>query len=123
MPPTANTCNWWRKLKLLLDQNLSPSLVARLRDIFPGSTHVQDVHLERAPDSLFWEYARENGFAIVTQDADFADRVLLEGFPPKVLWLRAGNRTTGDIESLFRDHADRISEFSQNPDAGVLVIR
>ena len=32
-------------MKLLFDQNLSPKLVNRLADLFPGSGHVQSVGL------------------------------------------------------------------------------
>ncbi|MCP5103312.1 MAG: hypothetical protein GY950_08035, partial [bacterium] len=38
-------------MKLLLDQNISPRLVKKLNDIYPGSLHVQDVNLDRAQDS------------------------------------------------------------------------
>ncbi len=123
MPLTVNIRNWWLKLKLLLDQNLSPSLIVRLQDLFPDSVHVQNIHLDRAPDYLVFEYAGDHGFSIVTQDADFADRIMLEDFPPKIIWLRAGNRTTDEIETLLRKHAGKINEFEKNPEAGVLVIR
>jgi len=35
-------------LKLLFDQNLSPKLVERLVDLFPGSEHARDVGLATA---------------------------------------------------------------------------
>ena len=85
MPLTENICNWWLKLKLLLDQNLSPSLLPRLQDLCPDSAHVQEVHLDRASDNIVWEFARDKGFAVVTQDSDFADRALLYGSPPKII--------------------------------------
>ncbi|MGA2436466.1 MAG: DUF5615 family PIN-like protein, partial [Bryobacteraceae bacterium] len=57
-------------MKLLLDENLSRRLVERLGDLFPGSTHVASEGLLQAQDSRVWEYAKGNGFAIVTADAD-----------------------------------------------------
>ncbi|MBI3980262.1 MAG: DUF5615 family PIN-like protein [Chloroflexi bacterium] len=39
-------------MKLLVDQNLSPHLVRRLADLFPGSSHVSLVGLERASDPV-----------------------------------------------------------------------
>ena len=51
-------------MKLLFDQNLSPKLVARLRDLFADSSHVKDCGLGTADDEVVWEYARSNGFAI-----------------------------------------------------------
>ncbi len=123
MPPTGNTCSEWRRVKLLFDQNLSPSLPKRLREQFPGSVHVRDIHMDRAPDHLLWEFARDNGYTIVTQDADFTDRALLHGFPPKIVWLRCGNPTARHIEALLRDHADLITDMELDNEAGVLAVR
>jgi predicted nuclease of predicted toxin-antitoxin system len=51
-------------LKLLFDQNLSPRLVARLVDLFPGSEHARDVGLATADDIAVWEYAKARGFVV-----------------------------------------------------------
>jgi predicted nuclease of predicted toxin-antitoxin system len=58
-------------VKLLIDENLSRKLVARLSDLFPDSTHVTEVALEESPDAAVWEHAKANEFAILTADADF----------------------------------------------------
>ncbi len=58
-------------MKLLFDQNLSPKLVNRLADLFPGSAHVQTAGIDCADDEQVWQYAKANGFAIVTKDEDF----------------------------------------------------
>lgn len=47
-------------MKLLIDQNLSPSLVRRLADLFPDSVHAFALHLGEADDAVLWEYAIEN---------------------------------------------------------------
>ena len=57
-------------MKLLLDENLSPRLVNRLNQLFPGLTHVREVGLKQADDQQIWDWARDNAFAIVTTDAD-----------------------------------------------------
>ena len=46
-------------MKLLFDQNISPSLVALLADLFPGSLHVREAGLERATDESVWQFALE----------------------------------------------------------------
>jgi len=46
----------------------------------------------------------------------------LFGPPPRVIWLRCGNRPTAHIEKLFRDHANTIAAFEQDPAAACLVI-
>lgn len=98
-------------MKLLFDQNLSRKLVTRLADIFPNSSHVQFHALTEAEDSEIWEFAKAQGFCIVTQDADFADRSRLYGAPPKVIWLRWGNAPTSSVEAIFRSGVETIQEF------------
>ena len=47
---------------LLFDQNLSPRLVDRLADLYPGSVHVSTVGLSTAFDREVWEYARQHDY-------------------------------------------------------------
>ena len=60
-------------MKLLFDQNLSFKLCRRLADVFPESTQVRLLGMAEADDWSIWQYAKTNGFALVSQDADFAD--------------------------------------------------
>jgi predicted nuclease of predicted toxin-antitoxin system len=70
-------------LKLLFDANLSPKLVHRLAELFPGSVHVFDTGMARfTSDVTTWEYGRANGFTIVTADSDFLDLAKSRGAPP-----------------------------------------
>jgi predicted nuclease of predicted toxin-antitoxin system len=64
-------------VKLLLDENLSPRLVALIGDQYPGSNHVEDCGLLAASDEQVWRFALKNGFAIVTKDSDFSERTFL----------------------------------------------
>jgi predicted nuclease of predicted toxin-antitoxin system len=98
-------------MKLLFDQNLSPRLVRRLADIYPDSAHVREVGLRDAEDSAIWDYAKLNGFAIVSKDSDFQQRSLLYGSPPKFIWLRAGNCPVKVVEDLLRQHSVAIHTF------------
>jgi hypothetical protein len=72
----------------ILDQNLSPRLVSRLVDRYPDSNHVYPLGLDRVPDHEVHEYARSEGFLLVTKDTDFSDLCMLCGFPPKGIWIR-----------------------------------
>jgi predicted nuclease of predicted toxin-antitoxin system len=94
-------------MKLLFDANISFRLSAALADIYPGSLHVDACNLQFASDDVIWEYAKQNGFTIVSKDSDFYDRTLLLGSPPKLIWLRVGNCSTVTIENLLRSfHSD-----------------
>jgi predicted nuclease of predicted toxin-antitoxin system len=98
-------------VKLLFDENLAPSLVAALTDIYPQSVHVRDLGLKSSPDLMVWEYAAKMGYIIVSKDADFRQRSFLYGPPPKVIWIRLGNCSTRQIAELFRKRRYQIDEF------------
>lgn len=109
-------------MKLLLDQNLAPRLVELLHDLFPNSQHVRELDLASAPDIDVWGHAKQNGFAIVSKDADFRQMSFLHGSPPKVIWLRVGNRSTAYIHSTLRAHAADLVAFDADPMTAMLVI-
>jgi predicted nuclease of predicted toxin-antitoxin system len=109
-------------MKLLFDHNLSPKLVGRLSAEFPGSTHVSMHGLDQAMDDEIWDFAKANGLTIVTKDADFSDMQLLQGFPPKVLWLQSGNCTTKYIEDLIRKEQPAIEAFGLDPKVGTMTL-
>jgi predicted nuclease of predicted toxin-antitoxin system len=109
-------------LKRLFDQNLAPRLVGALADVFPGSPHVRDVGLASADDASVWEHAKRHGLAIVSKDADFRQLSFLHGGPPKVVWLRVGNRSTAEIEALLRGHTADLDAFERDPVAALLIV-
>jgi predicted nuclease of predicted toxin-antitoxin system len=110
-------------MKLLVDENLSPRLPSRLAGLFPASTHVRDVGLQAADDPSVWEYARLNGYLIVSKDADMHDRSLLFGNPPKVIWLRLGNCSTAQVENLLRREFEAIEAFYEDNTVSLLALR
>lgn len=109
-------------MKALVDENLSPRLVSRLSDLYPGSVHVSHVGLDAVSDTKIWDFAASRGFVILTQDGDFAQRSLLFGAPPKVVWLRVGNCTVSEMVVLLRHAHAAISAFVQDPDAALLTL-
>ncbi len=102
-------------MRLLFDQNLSFRLCEGLTDVFPGSSQVRLLGLDRADDLAIFRQARDHGFTIVTQDGDFADLVAVLGAPPKIIWIRRGNQPTATIERTLRDHAEAIRAFEADP--------
>ncbi len=110
-------------MKLLLDQNLAVSLVGRLADIFPDSSHVKLASLDTADDDAIWAYARDHGFTLVSKDSDFQPRSLLYGAPPKFVWLRTGNCPTAQIELLLREHSAVLHTFEQDARESHLILK
>jgi len=100
-------------MKLLFDQNLSHRLCGELEDIFSGSAHVRPLGLAEAEDRAIWDFARLNGFTIVSLDADFADMAVFYGPPPKVIGV-ARRKSTVAVAALLRSHAGPIIDFAQD---------
>ncbi len=111
-------------MKLLFDANLSPKLVRRLAGLFPDSVHLFDLPLPHDEDDrLIWEYARANGYDIVTADADdFPPLVRRFGSPPRVILLESWQFPTRIAEELLRANSIVIAEFARS-DKGLLILR
>lgn len=58
-------------MKLLFDQNISHPLLKLIADILTEAEQVRTLGIENYTDKQIWEYAKENGFTIVTFDGDF----------------------------------------------------
>jgi predicted nuclease of predicted toxin-antitoxin system len=109
-------------VKLLFDHHLSPSLIKRLADLFPGSEHVWNVKLHEEPDAVIWSYAREHEFTIVSKDADFSEISMEFGYPPKLIWLKIENWSTDQVEELIRSNYTRIAALPEATDRAILVL-
>jgi predicted nuclease of predicted toxin-antitoxin system len=109
-------------VKLLLDENLSDRIIHRIVDLYPNSEHVKTLGLINTDDALIWEYAKINGFVIVSKDSDFHQRSLLYGHPPKFIYLRIGNCPTSKITQILRDNLDMIVQFESSETGSLLVL-
>ncbi|QQS51629.1 MAG: DUF5615 family PIN-like protein [Bacteroidota bacterium] len=87
-------------MRFLFDQNISFRITKKLNKLFPGCKHVSDCELMDCEDQDIWKYARINDFSIVTFDSDFYDISVINGHPPKIIWLRSGTLITNDIVTL-----------------------
>ena len=109
-------------MKLLFDHHLSPTLVARFADLFPGSKHVWNLGLHNQPDPAVWLYAREHDFTIVSKDADFSEISMELGYPPKLIWLQIDNWSTDQVEELIRLSYAKIAALPKATDRAILVL-
>jgi predicted nuclease of predicted toxin-antitoxin system len=108
-------------MKLLLDENISYRVVKAINPIFPESMHVNK-HSKVWIDKEIFEFAKANDFSIVTFDEDFYDIQLMEGYPPKIIWLRFGNSSNLQVTTKLLENAQGITSFLANPDLGILEI-
>ena len=77
--------------RLFFDEPLSEDLCEVLADIFPGSLHIRLLGKGGAADATVWDLARQHGCLVVSKDEDFHRLALLQGAPPKFIWIRLGN--------------------------------
>lgn len=109
-------------MKLLLDENLSDRIINRIIDLYPNSEHVKTLSLTNTDDSVIWEYAKVNDFVIVSKDADFHQRSLVYGHPPKFIYLRIGNSPTSNIIQILRENFDTIVKFGESETESILLL-
>lgn len=102
-------------MKLLFDQNISFRIIKKIIIEFPEAKQVRELDIEDFSDLDIWNYAKENGFSIITFDADFFDLSSLKGHPPKIIWLRFGNSTTETLASKLISKKDIINDFINSP--------
>jgi predicted nuclease of predicted toxin-antitoxin system len=109
-------------MKLLFDQNISHRILSLLPEEFSNSTSVKKEKLNNLSDQKIWEFAKTNGFIIVTQDSDFNDLTLLHGFPPKIIWIRTGNINTKELGIIITHHLQLIQKFNIDDQYGCFEI-
>ena len=63
---------------------------------------------ESKSDSDIWQYAKDNGFVIVSRDSDFQERSLVAGQPPQVIWLKIPNHFKAITLNILLDHHQEI---------------
>lgn len=109
-------------MKLLLDQNLSFRMLQQLQPAYPGSIQVGAVGLDHSDDIAVWKYAKDNGFTLLTKDSDFHELTVLHGSPPKVIWLKCGNKPNWYVTALLIRRRDEVAAFLADPESGCLEI-
>lgn len=109
-------------VKLLLDQNLSAFLLPALEGLFPGSTHVGRLGLDRATDEVIWDHAAREDFVVVSKDTDFYQRSALYGEPPKVIWVAVGNCSTATVRTLLVGTSSELAAFGADLERSFLIL-
>lgn len=74
-------------------------------------------------DPEIWEYAKKNNFVIVTFDSDFYEISLINGYPPKIIWVRLGNLSTNELANILLKHKKVINSFIKTPGVAFLELQ
>ena len=89
-----------------------------------GAEHNADLYqlMDAADDLVLWAYATDNQLSMLTKDADFNHIQQLNGFPPKIIWIRSGNVSTKHVVALLESRQVEIKQFLDNTELGLLEI-
>lgn len=75
-----------------------------------------------AQDVVIWDFAKQGNFTILTQDEDFVNLQVSRGFPPKILLLRTGNKTTSQIADIILANKSLIVHSLEREDIGIVEL-
>jgi predicted nuclease of predicted toxin-antitoxin system len=98
-------------MKLLFDQNISFRITKLISSKYQIVKQVRELELENSTDMEIWKFAKSNGYTIVTFDSDFYDLSVVNGCPPKIIWLRFGNSSTENTPKVLLDNQELINDF------------
>ncbi|MBG7608688.1 MAG: DUF5615 family PIN-like protein [Luteolibacter sp.] len=106
----------------MLDHNLSPKLAKALGDVFGRVDHVDNLGMDQKSDTFLWDYAKKEGYSIVTKDKDFYQRSALLGAPPKIIHLTMGNCGVKETASALLDRKGHVLEFLKHVTKAYLTL-
>jgi predicted nuclease of predicted toxin-antitoxin system len=109
-------------MKLLFDQNISFRILKIIPEQYSNSSHVKKEGLINASDKQIWDFAKLHNYTIVTQDSDFNELNVLYGYPPKIIWIRAGNIKTIALLNILSDYYDDLEKFISDEGFGCFEI-
>ena len=110
-------------MRLLFDQNLSRHLVKEFQIHFPDVRHVTSLGLSSASDEEIWNFARAEGYTIISKDADFHHMSFRYDAPPKAIWLKLGNCSTRQVSVCISRNLPALHAFLKDADSATLAIR
>lgn len=105
-----------------VDAHLSPALARWITSEFghPAKA-VRDLGLREANDPDIFARARQDGYIIMTKDADFSDLVERLGPPPKIIWLTCGNTSEAALRGLLRQSLPRALQLLEDGESLVEI--
>ena len=78
--------------------------------------------MQSSSDEEIWRFARDNGYTIISKDADFHHLSFRYGAPPKTIWLKLGNCSTEQLQDCILRNLDLLSRFLSDEGSALMVI-
>ncbi len=88
-------------MRFLVDAQLPPALARMLTAKGQVAGHVSDFELQAASDRAIWDYALQEGLAIITKDEDFVQLKNMSASGPIVIWIRRSNTRRRELLIWF----------------------
>ena len=96
-------------MKLLADMPISPKTVEHLRRLGFECYHLREFGMEKATDEEILQFAKKQGYTILTEDLDFGTILAYtKKLEPGVIILRVGNMTTTEINKLLEKNLKKV---------------
>ena len=115
-------------MKWLVDAQLPRRLASRLAALGHDAVHTLDLpNGNRTTDVEINRLATAENRIVVSKDADFVDSFLLQGLPPRLLWVTTGNIRNSTLLALFEsllpdlDLAFQQARYIELTTAGLIV--
>ncbi len=94
-------------IRLLLDQNLSPKTVAFLRSLGWEVKDLRELGKSGASDAEIYEFAKAEGWILVTYDLDFSRRFMADKGLPGLILLRVHPQTLEVLHPVIQDFLEK----------------
>ena len=108
-------------IRLLLDQGLPRSAAGLLWSAGIATPHVGEAGMAQAKDEVIIEFARANGYCIVTLDADFHRLLAVARLDtPSVIRIRIQRLKGPDAARIIQAVLASVGERLTTPSAGLL---
>lgn len=91
-------------MRFIVDAQLPPALAGLLAAAGHAAEHVADRGMAGASDAEIWDFAIAGPAVIITKDEDFAQRKMLTGGGPVVVWIRRPNTRRRQLLVWFETH-------------------
>jgi predicted nuclease of predicted toxin-antitoxin system len=90
-------------MKLIIDAQISPAIASWINRNFIDiqAISVRSVELQFAKDTEIYNYAKENGYVIMSKDDDFLSQIEKHGSPPALIWVTCGNTSNARMREIL----------------------
>ncbi|NJM75224.1 MAG: DUF5615 family PIN-like protein [Acaryochloridaceae cyanobacterium RU_4_10] len=102
-------------MKFLVDAQLPVRLARFLQNAGHDAIHTRDLPNQNAtPDAVVNFISIQEERIVITKDSDFVQSFLLQNQPYKLLLITTGNIKNSDLESLFENHLEQLTELLES---------